>query len=1092
MPYFPPLVVTGGGGGPVEPPEPTAFVPTDIAGLKLWLDGADSATLTAGTPAPAPFTPKDVGGLTLWVDAADNSTMTVTGSGVSHMLNKGTLGGTFTQTVDAKRPVKTATAYGQALRFTSAASKHLSLGDVPALDVNEFTVFTVQRGTTAGSSDGPVIVKANDLHNNGWEMNAGFETLMATTRRVMLQAADGAEYWSSWLNQAYTVDDVFLASGWFAANDTVVAQINGAVRTPVATGAYDPVAASGGGPVVLGGAKISGTVYGQWDGDIYEVVFYSHKLTFAEFQQVEGYLAWKWGIQGFLHAAHPYKAAAPTVMRAGVTAWASKGTPPGALTQSTPASQPTLVDTSTGQGLRFTDVQGLDGLTDQACALSDMTLVGVMVSDPSGPGGAIIGCADRGTYDGWRLAGYGDNIQIDWSNDASGAYSSSTLNVSGNTPFIFAFRQLVPAPPPGNLNGGVDDTVAAIGDAYVSPTATPLTTYLGFDEGFAACFTGDVHEILVYDSALAMADRQKVEGYLAWKWGLEGSLPIDHPYTDAAPTTGGEDTSNIPSGPAGGALAGTYPDPTLAPGAVSSAQIVDNSVTNVKLATGPLGTMKGRRVSPFGITEETTDLQPGSIQEIISAVDVLFQRRLTVLAPTSFVPLSVQALTPSGETVLLELWRNLTPSGAHAVGAIGFWTKNLSGAKLYAAQIYSSMDVTTLGAEKSSLWLNTLTPGSGAQTQIRMSDGVVLGNPTGEYKGVGSINAQNGFYDNGVRLTAGGAQALSFRNALGRNGGMEVWQRGDGGTAVFAVAAGSSPFYAADGWYLYTSSNQACTVWQSPGLNVNSGFCMRVQRNSGQTGTASIKANFPLDTDEIVTLRGAIVTLSFTARAGATFGGTGGTLAAVLYTGTSSPGRRGQSPFAGETAVISGTTVALTTTATRYTFTSAVIVPVNAGQMEVGIGPAGYTGTAGANDYFEVDDIQLEIGTAATPFERRLFGDEIALCRRFYQKSFDYTILPAAAQGNFGAWSESQSVPAATVQQMCCVLPVEMRSTFSVSLFNTVAAGTQVQNTTTGVACTGTTATASGRRAINIATTTPAGSAVGNLLQIHATCNASL
>ena len=30
--------------------------------------------------------------------------------------------------------------------------------------------------------------------------------------------------------------------------------------------------------------------------------------------------------------------------------------------------------------------------------------------------------------------------------------------------------------------------------------------------------------------------RQKVEGYLAWKWGLQANLPSDHPYKNGAPT----------------------------------------------------------------------------------------------------------------------------------------------------------------------------------------------------------------------------------------------------------------------------------------------------------------------------------------------------------------------------------------------------------------------------------------------------------------------------------------------------------------------------------------------------------------------------
>ena len=32
------------------------------------------------------------------------------------------------------------------------------------------------------------------------------------------------------------------------------------------------------------------------------------------------------------------------------------------------------------------------------------------------------------------------------------------------------------------------------------------------------------------------SNRQLIEGYLAWKWGLQASLPVGHPYKSAAPT----------------------------------------------------------------------------------------------------------------------------------------------------------------------------------------------------------------------------------------------------------------------------------------------------------------------------------------------------------------------------------------------------------------------------------------------------------------------------------------------------------------------------------------------------------------------------
>lgn len=43
-------------------------------------------------------------------------------------------------------------------------------------------------------------------------------------------------------------------------------------------------------------------------------------------------------------------------------------------------------------------------------------------------------------------------------------------------------------------------------------------------------FNGDIAEIVVTHNAISTSDRQKLEGYLAWKWRLEGNLPAGHPY----------------------------------------------------------------------------------------------------------------------------------------------------------------------------------------------------------------------------------------------------------------------------------------------------------------------------------------------------------------------------------------------------------------------------------------------------------------------------------------------------------------------------------------------------------------------------------
>jgi len=49
--------------------------------------------------------------------------------------------------------------------------------------------------------------------------------------------------------------------------------------------------------------------------------------------------------------------------------------------------------------------------------------------------------------------------------------------------------------------------------------------------------------VVLYD-AMPLADRQKVEGYLAWKWGIASSLIAGHPYKNAAPSYGGSSPIN--------------------------------------------------------------------------------------------------------------------------------------------------------------------------------------------------------------------------------------------------------------------------------------------------------------------------------------------------------------------------------------------------------------------------------------------------------------------------------------------------------------------------------------------------------------------
>lgn len=47
---------------------------------------------------------------------------------------------------------------------------------------------------------------------------------------------------------------------------------------------------------------------------------------------------------------------------------------------------------------------------------------------------------------------------------------------------------------------------------------------------------GYIAEVVMWDSVISDDDRQKLEGYLAWKWDLVSQLPANHPYKNDPPT----------------------------------------------------------------------------------------------------------------------------------------------------------------------------------------------------------------------------------------------------------------------------------------------------------------------------------------------------------------------------------------------------------------------------------------------------------------------------------------------------------------------------------------------------------------------------
>jgi len=94
-----------------------------------------------------------------------------------------------------------------------------------------------------------------------------------------------------------------------------------------------------------------------------------------------------------------------------------------------------------------------------------------------------------------------------------------------------------------------------------------------------------------------------------------------------------------------------------------------------------------------------------------------------------------------------------------------------------------------------------------------------------------------------------------------------------------------------------------------------------------------------------------------------------------------------------------------------------------------------------------ITGVQLEIGTSATPFERRLYNQELANCQRYYQTSFDINTAPSSNSSQLGEIS-SAGVSAGFSTNLYCsfTFQVKMRSAPTVNIYNTrnVVAGNSV------------------------------------------------
>jgi len=205
--------------------------------------------------------------------------------------------------------------------------------------------------------------------------------------------------------------------------------------------------------------------------------------------------------------------------------------------------------------------------------------------------------------------------------------------------------------------------------------------------------------------------------------------------------------------------------------------------------------------------------------------------------------------------------------------------------------------------------------------------------------------------------------ALSNRNRI-INGSVIIDQRSGGGAATV-----NGGYASADRWRAGNNTNTGTIQQISSTL---SGYKNSLKYTASGSGVF-FQLGQQIEFANCYDLQNKTVTISFRAKANNT---NSGSTAFTVRTRTIA-GVDGACIFAGTN---SDTSITLTNSDAYYTVTRTL--PATFGSLSVEF----VLGSHVSGDGFEITGVQLEVGSAATPFEHRSYGDELARCQRYFRQ----------------------------------------------------------------------------------------------------------
>ena len=539
-------------------------------GSNIPFSASAQRTLTISAPTPYPyltyeknspqFDPRIFPGCILWLDGADplaTGTPPTSGTNITTWYDKSYSSNNFTVTPSGTTPAQ---AFLDGSYPTVSWTSNYTNGMVSASSVTlsaNSSIFVVWKSTNATLLHDLLQLGSNTTTDFGLRVN--WTGQAAATPNFTVTNSNDAFY-----NNVTNSSTVFYLNGTSRVNNTysVLSSYN------VANGYLNTASTAFTTPTNIVIGYTTAFTGRNYSGYIGEIILYQTAITETQRQQVEAYLANKWGINpnlsstnryapgSYLTFVNPPRIPALPMRRAvqsnkfiptqisGCQLWLDGADINGngsafsvGGTISTWVDKSSLGNNMTGTSVTYTydSTYGVNGPTfngsssvfNQANSglyslnnVSTWTVFTVNRRINSSAIYAVYNAKSPGSgQNNYLIYRYAVGAGAQWYlGDTTGSY----ITFSGATDGITTLTSQTSGTAQGFING------SSMGTGSTSSSSGQATFTIGLQTG--AYMYGFIFEVLVYNRGLSTPEQQQIEGYLAWKWRLKASLGSGHPF----------------------------------------------------------------------------------------------------------------------------------------------------------------------------------------------------------------------------------------------------------------------------------------------------------------------------------------------------------------------------------------------------------------------------------------------------------------------------------------------------------------------------------------------------------------------------------